>query len=92
MILRRSAIEIHVQPTLDSLRYVGLLSAENEQEGVREAARFDRQPMLSSRNKVLVEPQRLQTLMTLYSSSLCGIVLLVPTRIRVTTADIKESA
>ncbi|CAF3779670.1 unnamed protein product [Rotaria sordida] len=41
-------------------------------------------------NKILFEPQRLQTLMSLYSSSLCGLVLLVPKRIRLTTSDIKE--
>ena len=43
-----------------------------------------------SSNKILFEPQRLQTLMSLYSSSLCGLILLVPKRIRLTTADIKE--
>jgi hypothetical protein len=41
-------------------------------------------------NKILFEPQRLQTLLSLYSSSLCGLILLVPKRIRLTTADIKE--
>ncbi|CAF4367219.1 unnamed protein product, partial [Adineta steineri] len=41
-------------------------------------------------NKILFEPQRLQTLMSLYSSSLCGLVLLVPKRTRLTTGDIKE--
>ncbi|CAF0870066.1 unnamed protein product [Adineta ricciae] len=41
-------------------------------------------------NKILVEPQRLQTLMSLYSNALCGLVLLVPKRIRLTTADVKE--
>ncbi|UJR14533.1 hypothetical protein I4U23_001529 [Adineta vaga] len=41
-------------------------------------------------NKILIEPQRLQTLMSLFSNALCGLILLVPKRIRLTTADIKE--
>ncbi|CAF3777583.1 unnamed protein product [Rotaria socialis] len=41
-------------------------------------------------NKILLEPQRLQTLMSLYTSSLCGLILLVPKRIRLSTGDIKE--
>jgi hypothetical protein len=54
---------------------------------------FENSPMIIFifiSNKILFEPQRLQTLMSLYSSSLCGLVLLVPKRIRLTTADVKE--
>lgn len=74
------------------MRYVGLLSSENIEKRVKKNRSFAFVFFIERfRNEIHFEPQRLQTLMTLYSNSLCGLVLLVPPRIRLTTGGVKES-